>query len=501
MLILFSCFSMESAEGAQIPVLAAQHREQSSETEDLMSQVDEVIGEATDNSRDETQMEVEKEKEVEPEKEKSPRASNTMEELCARIQCLGKAKEPVFRFRYFIITDRNPGEISYEHDGLLIEWIYINTLVVTDVVREISKLLDDKSPKKIIVWCFSHFIVDRIFVNEVYEALKVIRNRMREKDCAQHSLVFGDVPFAPNDENSWPFISTFNFYQRNINLSLLNNPLSISKVFLKKVNYLNKMVVKGSCWHEHVNNTGLGSTISSAGWDKVRRWFAVHLAAGMGGPVNQSTLPGKEEEPAPLYQSPGFKQPLMIEFLKAKGTYVNPEDRPVSVSNNRRTAGGRDDPLRPSLATIGVFRRNSTSSSASSGSRRTQYNRNHSPRHNRNRSPKYNNQSPVYTQAKVDDKLLIAKLERDVEESAKEIKKLKEDREKQRDLKRLVEDRLYDRLDKLTADVEWQSRDRRSLESKLSKAKDDYRYIKEERDDIRNELDRCKDGRASGRRN
>lgn len=401
--------------------------------------------------------------------------------LCDKVAQLGGEKSPspeesdVFRYKYIIVTDMTIPEASYEYEGILVEWLHVNKSTVPETQAEVMQLLDDPTPKNLIVWCFNKFILNADCTNMTLEALKLIRNRA--KFCTTHFLTIADCLFVPSFEHRWRDISTYNFYVRNLNLSMLRNPLCPSKAFLKKVSHLPKLAVKGTCWLEHENSTGLGTTLSEDGLNKLRRWFGAHMVAGKEG-VNVHTSSGKEESPAPLYETPGYKSDEMVNLLKSAGRYTLP-DPPSVMRDKQRLAKliGREY-LRPNLASI---RRFSTASSSSSGSRRAPYNR-FTPGPSRQSSPRYKEED-------VQERLKTSKLERDISDLLKEVKQLKESKEKEIEKRRLIEDRLYDRLDRLALELEWQGRERRNLEGKLYKLRDDLRYMKEDRDDLSKKLD------------
>ena len=439
-----------------------QERDVSPDSEKLFREADMIIDEAP--------------KDVEKEKEQASKANDSVDKLCDQVENMGKSTAPVFRFKYLIVTDQEPKENSFEFMGLLIEWIYVKKSTPMNTMNEVCKILDDEAPKYVIVWCFSKYIQDGNVNNDVLEALKLLRNRVWK--CTVHKVVISDSPFPPALERSWKEISTYNFYVRNLNISMSMNPLTVAKAFLKKINHIPKMCVKANYWRENCEGSGLGSTISDCGWDKVRRWFGAHLLSGMSEAFNDMTALGREEIPNPLQGSPGFKEKPMVTFLKALGTYdpgwtafKSKPKGPAALKNNLT--------LRPRLASIG--RRQSTSSSGSSGSRRSQYSR-------QSDRPAVQD-GRKFSQEEVDDKTKLVRLEREVCDLSNIVDGLKEAKEKEISKKRSIEDKLYNRLERLSAELEWQSKDRRSLESKISKLREDLRVMTEDRNHYRQEAD------------
>lgn len=478
-----------------ISITSHQDREASEETENLLNEVNAFVdGENTEGREtDDSAMDAQESGE------------DTINDLCDQVKKLGEpgSGEPggvqeVFRYEYIVMSDRCPPEVSFEYEGVEIKWMHVDKLTVADTQVEIMRLLDDAAPKNIIVWCYNKFILNKDSTNEVMESIKLVRNKA--KDNTRHSVALADCLFVPELESRWKDISVFNFYVRNINMSMSRTPLSPSKGFLKKVKHLTKLAVKGTCWLEHENNTGLGTNLSEEGWNKIRRWFGAHMLSGMQ-ELNTRTLPGKQEWPAPLYLTPGYKGSVMVNCLISKGTYRYPDSPSVKRARAELARLIGNDILHPNLSSI--HRRFSTSSSGSSSSRRSSgsgrlpYNRQPSvserqtsPRYSRQPSVSERQESPRYNEAEVKEKLQVSKLERDIADLIKEIEVLKESREREVEKRRVIEDRLYSRLDRLGSEMEWQARDRRSLESKVAKLKDDLRYLKEARDEYRSELEK-----------
>lgn len=491
--------------GIDIDVSRPQEREMSSDTEELMKGADDLIAESSqgvvqigDANDGEEQGEGGAEGQVEPEPMKEDDAAgqdDTIDGLCDRVATLGQdAPQPpaapkAASHRYVILTDQFVSEVSYEYQGLLIEWIYIKPTIPANTMNEVFTILDDPTPKMVMVWCFNIYVWAKEYSQELFECLGRIRNRMMKPSI--HYLVISDIPFAPQHAKAWTEISVINHYIRNLNLSLNQTPLILSKAFLKRVNHIPKMCVKANYWKEYVEGTGLGVTISDEGMDKVRRWCGGHFKEGMVGRVNHNTMMGKAEVPTKLQDSPGYKSKLMQGFLKAIGLY-NP-----NTWNDRRsprqpfnTGSAQNNLLKPRLPGV-VKRRWSNASSSSSGSKRSEY----------SRGSRASRPSVTYNQAEVDDKTKIVGLERDVQDLNNVIKTLKEAKEKEIEKHRVIVDQLYTRLDKLSYELELQARDRRCMEKKINKLKDDIRDVREDRDHYRREAeDRYKLATAIGDR-
>lgn len=430
----------------------------------------------------------------------------TMEALCTKVANLGKAATPdeaiddtIFRRACLILTDIDRGVTEYDYQGLLIKYVYINKPSVEDTKNAVYELLDDPAPKSIILACFSHFILERVFADEAMTALRHISFKMMTH---RHNLVISSCLFPPSLEVIWPWISGYNFMVRNLNIAMRRNPLCTHKALLKQVKYLPKLVVKGSMWSEHLKNTGLGTTLSPEGWLKLDSWYGECMLKGMSERVDHNTGLGSENGPAPLCQSPGFKSKDMVQRLREIGTY-NPVQKPWTPKFKNRNK--ENDSLRADLSSIG--RRASTSSStesrASGGSMyskkslRALYTRLYEA-DRRNGAARRGEPEPApcscpsYNPDEVIDHLYLVEAKRDIEDLNILNKKLKDDKDNEEKKRKVVEDKLTARNDRLQAELEWQAKDRRRAEDKVMKLKDDLRCLREEKDDLKEELRREK---------
>ena len=431
-----------------------------------------------------------------------------MEALCIKVSNLGKNTppeqvEPVFRRTCMILTDIDRGLAEYEYQGLLIKYIYINKPSVDETKNAVMQLIEDPAPKSMILSCFSHFILERVSADEAMTALRHISFKMLS--LCRHNLVISSCLFPPSLEVIWPWISGYNFMVRNLNITMRRNPLCTHKALMKTVKYLSKLVCKGSMWTEHQQNTGLGSTLSPEGWAKLDHWYGECMLKGMEENVDHNTGLGSENGPAPLCQSPGFKSKDMVRRLQELGTY-NPVQKQWTPKNkNRRNK--ENDSLRADLSSIN--RRPSTSSSNDSrfsGSSmyskkflRSLYSRLYAA-DRRNGAARRGEPEPTtccnssYDPDEVIDHLYLVEAKRDIEDLTNINKKLKDDKEKEEIKRRVVEDKLTARIDRLQAELDWQAKDRRRAEDKVMQLKDDLRCLRDEKDDLKEELRREKHG-------
>ena len=395
-----------------------------------------------------------------------------MDLLCSQVQDVGldghvlTEKDELSAYQLIVLTNISIGSDRFTHNGVVVRWICFEATTIEATNTIVTRFIDDPSLKRVIVDCYSKFLKCEP-VNDVMQAIRQICNKSALVYSSK--LCFSSAVFPPHQERFWEKYSAFNVFVRNINIAMKMSPLSNHKGTLKKVKHLTKLATRGDCWQEKQNNTGLGSTLSSIGVQGQKTWFGDHLCKGMFREVSTDTsCTVKEDSPAKLQHTPGYKSPEMVTFLKQIGTYVEGSMPPTKERWGKKNKFNQGDYLRPDLSSIN--RRGSNSSSSSSASsRRSSY---VPPRYNKRPAQDIN----------------LQQLQRENSDQANMITQLKADRLKEDQERRNREEKHILRLDHLHNELEHMGFDRRSLSSKLLKAEQDYIYMKEERDRLREEI-------------
>lgn len=409
-----------------------------------------------------------------------------MEYLCDQVKSVGLQQQPqpvdqvddppaTFRYAYIVLADYNIGVDKFEHENVEIRWVTIqrNTLAATMTI--VNNFLEDPHPKGLIIHCLQRFWQELgVKMDVVMEAMRSIVKKM--STIFTHKLVFSTSPFYPCMEKKWPQVASFNIFTRNLNLEMQMTPLGVHKSLLRKVKSLGKMCVKGDMFQEFREGSGVGKTLTHEGIEKVCKWFGQHFLKGMEKNVDHNTsLVPNDNEPECLSWTPGYKGDLMVNFIRQMGTYKGlPRHRSqYKRQEYLRNKDQRRDYLRPVLASIG--RRPSTSASSSSGSSRGSYRR-----------------DSRIEEGDLADQVRLVKLERDNQDLKNVLQTLKDKGEEERRERRRGEENLTNTIQRLFSEMEWMTRDRNDLSTKLIKANQELVQMKEDRDYLSDEMNRKK---------
>lgn len=417
------------------------------------------------------------------EQEDQQREKDALEQLCAKIveeepQDDLQVEHDVFRYTYVILSDMDIGKDRFEHHNLEIRWVLVKRNTIAATVQIVLNMLDDPLPKGIIVACFNRFWQELgLPLKDVMQGMRTITTKMQSVFI--HNLVFSTSIFKPSSEKQWPKTAQFNVFVRNTNIEMSRTPLSVHKALLRKVKSLSKLASKGEMWVEFRNNSGVGSTLSAEGIIKICNWYGNHCLRGMKKVVDHDTpLLVTDNEPECLSLTPGYKGDIMVDYIKEMGTYRPPNKYNVKTKmwqrqQKQRNRDQRGDFLRPHLSSIG--RRVSTYSTSSSSS---------SSRQSRGSAASGSRKQ----EGDLLDEVKVVRLENDIRDLQNVIQSLKDKNEDDLKERRRGEENLTGTITRLFSEMEWMSRDRTELSAKLIKAEQALQTMKEDRDQLSDDL-------------
>lgn len=399
------------------------------------------------------------------------REKNNMENLIQQVvqvelQPDVEQEREVSSYVYVVLADYEIGVDRYVHEGVEVRWVLVKRNTVAATLQIILNFLEDAMPKGIIVNCMNKYWQEQGgAVNDVMQAMRTIAEKMTT--VFTHNLVFSTSLFRPCLEKIWPKIAQFNLFTRAMNIQMRKTPLGVHKCLLRKVKSLKQMAVKGDMFTEFLSNAGVGKNLSPAGISKVCTWFGNHFINGMQSVIDHDTpLTVNENEPASLTYTPGYKGDVMVSFLKEMGTYKPPLQYKRWQKGVNKDL--RADFLRPRLNSIGRRESSSSSSSSSSG------------RRSGSSGSRQGENMPAYVK--------ILNLEREKLDLQNVVQSLKDAKEDERKEYRRGEESLTATIQRLFGEMEWMSRDRTELASKLIKAEKELLQTKDDRDHLSDQL-------------
>lgn len=414
--------------------------------------------------------------------EDQEREKNNMEQLIQQVvqvelQPDVEVEREVSSYTFVVLADYEIGMDRYTHQGSEVRWVYVNRNTMAATVQIILNFLEDPLPKGIIVHCLNRFWQELGgSVNDAMQAMRKIADKM--KSVFTHNLVFSTSLFRPYLEKIWPKIAQFNLFTRAINIQMKKTPLGVHKCLLRRTKNLKALASKGDMWAEFCNNSGVGKNLSPAGISKVCIWFGNHFLNGMQTAVDHDTpLTVTENEPACLTLTPGYKGDIMVKFIMELGTYKPPRYNVKTKAwkrwDRQRSKDLKKDHLRPNLSSIGRRVSTSTSSSSTSWSSR-----------------RSGTSATPHQDGDLADHVRILQLEKDNLDLQNVVQSLKDSKEDDRKERRRGEESLTATITRLFGEMEWMSRDRTELASKLIKAEQDLLQMKEDRDHFSDQLDK-----------
>jgi hypothetical protein len=406
-------------------------------------------------------------------------------DLCSQIDMVeitGTAQSMIDKgssFSYVVLSDKSVGADKLVIDGITMRWVNAKTdRSMIFILEQVTKLMMDTNPKNVVIDCFGQFLKSDS-TGKIMKFMASIRNLAKEYPI--HRLVFSSFLFKPVLQPWWDEISSLNIVTRNLNISLGRTPLQLHKCLLKKVKGQKKLCVRASDWEENRIGTGLGSTLSQQGVDRVTTWLAMHFRKGMHAPVDTRTsLLLNEDSPAPLTISPGFKSYNMVQFLKQIGAY----DAELALSfrgRGRKNSGGSvssgsKDGLRPRLQ--GVRKRSVGSMSSGKGSCRS--------------DSSISSWASSGSDDAFNSNLRLIEMEGVLADMKAKMEVIKKEKEKEEKLRKETEENYSARCERYARELEWMSHDRRSLsekhialEEKNARLVDDRDRLRDLRDDWR----------------
>ena len=410
-----------------------------------------------------------------------------MDLLCDQVQCVGLQQQNVdpvdeipviHKFTYIILADYSIDMDRFQHGDHTIRWVLVRSNTILETETVINNFLQDPHPKGLVIHCFTRFFLELKYkLDDVMTAITNIATKM--KNIFIHNLVFSTSPFYPCMEKKWPQVAAFNLFTRNTNIAMGKTPLGLHKSLLRSVKSLGKMAVKGDMFQEFREGSGVGASLTHEGVEKICHWLGQHCVRGMETTVdNYTSLTPNESVPECLSWTPGYKGDLMVRFIRQMGTY---KGLPRYSSNSgkyqrqqyQRNKDQRRDTLRPSLASIG--RRPSTSASSSSAS-----------------SIRSSSVATRVEGGDLADQVRLVKLERDNQDLRNVMQTLKDKAEEERRDRRRGEENLTNTIQRLFSEMEWMSRSRQDLSTKLIKAEQELLVMKEDRNYLSDEMSRKK---------
>ena len=377
----------------------------------------------------------------------------------------------VSSYVFVVLADYEIGVDRYQHQEVEVRWVVIKRNTVEATVQIIMNFLEDPMPKGLVVACMNRYWQEQGGpMNDVMQGMRKIAEKM--SSVFTHNLVFSTSIFRPCLEKIWPKIAQFNQFTRALNIQMRKTPLGVHKCLLRNVKSLRQLAVKGDLYSEFLSNAGVGKNLSPAGIKKVCVWYGNHFLNGMQNVVDHDTpLTVTDNEPACLTLTPGYKGDVMVGFIKEMGTYKPPRFNIKGPMHKRwvksRNKDLKADFLRPHLNSIG--RRLSTSSSSSSSGRRSMSN-------------------GSIQSVDLADHVKLVKLERDNLDLQNVVQSLKDTSEDERKEHRRGEENLTATIQRLFGEMEWMTRDRTELASKLIKAEQELLQMKDDRDHLSDQL-------------
>ena len=239
---------------------------------------------------------------------------------------------------YIVISHHTLPECLFDAEKEKAKWLAYPDLNLNATTEKIKEILRSENPKNILVLAYQKF-VGSVDVTTLEKHMNEISRLAME---SVHQLGFGCFYYTPQFERIWNRNTQLNMHVRLLNLNMGISPCNLHKSFLISYNKGRVFYVRPNLFAEYVEDSGVGETLSSAGYVRVRDTslkYIYNAFEDQERPVNQALA--KDVEPPPLFLSPGYKnRPSMQKFIKDSGLRQPSRSNMVGSGDRRASADG-----------------------------------------------------------------------------------------------------------------------------------------------------------------
>lgn len=204
-------------------------------------------------------------------------------------QAVEKAKEPRIRYdshgKPKPFFDPDYIYIFYECFNLPEELLDGTPIVVKpmanlsfdQIMEVITNDIKDDQPKMLTLACFDH-LIPKMSISDLMKGVKKLDNMVKEQGI--HYFSVSTQIFIPNKPQDWHKKAQVNAELRAINIDNNVPPFGLHKCLMIPL-YITygPLTCQGKMWSEFVANTGLGSTLSTDGFERIAHF--TFLASGL----------------------------------------------------------------------------------------------------------------------------------------------------------------------------------------------------------------------------
>ena len=227
-----------------------------------------------------------------------------------------------------------------EAEGVKIKHTLIDDLEIDEVTELILCELRSQEPRRISVACY-HVFLKRHSVQEIMEQLAIVTAAAQQTPT--HKIVFCTTIFLPEHQQTWGEQCKLNFEIRRLCLVMKRPCIPIHKVGLLVQSENKGCMIRKSCFTEATTGNGLGLTLNVDTMGKIKSWIVKYHRSGFEQDVPLGwKMSVWDLKPISLQQTVGYKNPRMIEFLKAQGTFKqksNIQNKTGAAVRGRRSSG------------------------------------------------------------------------------------------------------------------------------------------------------------------
>lgn len=244
---------------------------------------------------------------------------------------------PESEVEYLVVAHHTLPDCIFDKEKEKAKWLAYPDLNLNAITEKIKEILRSDKPKNILVIAYQKF-VGTVDVTTLEKHLNEISRLAMD---SIHQLAIGCFYYVPQFERIWNQNTQLNMHVRLLNLNMGLSPCNIHKNFLISYNKGRIFYVRPNLFKEYVDGSGVGETLSSAGYVRVKDTSLKYLYKAFEEqerPVTQALA--KDVEPPPLFLSAGYKnKPNMQKLIKDSGLRQPSRSRMVGTGDRRASAG------------------------------------------------------------------------------------------------------------------------------------------------------------------